>query len=165
MIPFSGIWFISSCRNIRREYSALWNVALSGQTNGKKTSRGENKHMSRLYVVSLSPFEMATHELQCVMVWRRHAEHQTLQTIHFVHVVRHLCNTERGTCQVNNKCQHSHSISCTLLSLKTWQTSTDWFHMYSISISYRIWRRRGQLSAISSTNRELTITQKSPMDW
>lgn len=48
-----------------------------------------------------SPFEMATHELQCVVVGRRHAEHQTLQPIHFVHVVRHLCRGDSDTCHIS----------------------------------------------------------------
>lgn len=48
-----------------------------------------------------SPFEMATHELQRVMVGRRHAEHQTLQPIHFVHVVRHLCGGDSDTCHIS----------------------------------------------------------------
>lgn len=38
---------------------------------------------------------MLAHELQRVVVGRRHPEHQTLQTVHFVHVVRHLCDTEQ----------------------------------------------------------------------
>lgn len=43
----------------------------------------------------LSPSEMPTHELQRVVVWRRHVEHQTLETIHFFHVIWHLCKTQR----------------------------------------------------------------------
>lgn len=40
---------------------------------------------------SRSPSEMATHELQRVVVGRRHAEHQTLEPVHLVHEVGHLC--------------------------------------------------------------------------
>ena len=55
------------------------------------------------------PSEMATHELQRVVVGRRHVEHQTLQTIHFVHVVRHLCSTEREN--VSDKQTRYHRLA------------------------------------------------------
>lgn len=69
---------------------------------GKKNLlRGEARQTEKTHEVSLAahpPFEMATHKFQRVMVRRRHAEHQTLQSVHFVHVVRHLCKTNQQTC-------------------------------------------------------------------
>lgn len=73
-------------------------------------SQGRKQHMSGVPAVFLcarSPFEMATYELQRVMVGRRHAEHQTLQPIHFVHVVRHLCRGDSDTCHISAE---SHSV-------------------------------------------------------
>lgn len=49
----------------------------------------KNEHISRINTSRglFSPFEVAAHELQRVVVWRRHVEHQTLQAIDFVHIV------------------------------------------------------------------------------
>ena len=44
-----------------------------------------------------SPFEMGEDELQRVMVGRRDVEHQTLETLHSVPVVRHLCKHTRSS--------------------------------------------------------------------
>lgn len=45
---------------------------------GNKQRRRQT-HEQRCFVCgfppALSPFEMATHELKCVMIWRRHVEH------------------------------------------------------------------------------------------
>lgn len=96
--PTWGIWFIPSCQYVSNKLLALWNVPFSGVTNRKQVEVVGGFFCTSweamlVTLPTLSPSEMATHELQCVMVWRRYVEHQTLETIHFVHVVRHLCST------------------------------------------------------------------------
>lgn len=100
------------------------------QMENKQRWKQKHEQTARGVPPTPSPFQMATHEQQCVMVWWRHVEHQTLQTIHFVHVVWHLCNKEQRTCHISNKYHHLHSIICTLLPLENWLTSANRYHMH-----------------------------------
>lgn len=63
-----------------------------------------------VFLSTLSPSQMPAHELQRVVVRRRHVEHQTLQSIHFVHVVWHFCDTEREAFGITNICHGFHSV-------------------------------------------------------
>lgn len=86
---------------------------------GGKRSGGEH------FAAAFSPFEMATHEPQRVVVGRRHVEHQTLETVHLVHVVRHLCKTNQQTCRIINKCLFLKFSSIRLTDLFLGQLATS----------------------------------------